>query len=45
MGGWTEFAVAMFPHLLEHHIRRKREVPKLLSIKPSKEELEEKEER
>jgi pyruvate-formate lyase len=27
MGGWTEFAVAMFPHLLEHHIRRRREIP------------------
>lgn len=24
MGGWTEFAVAMFPNLLEHHIRRFR---------------------
>ena len=28
MGGWSEFAVAMFPHLLEHHIRRKREIEK-----------------
>lgn len=26
MGGWTEFAVAMFPHLLEQHIRRVREI-------------------
>jgi hypothetical protein len=23
-GGWSEFLVAMFPHLLEHHIRRVR---------------------
>jgi pyruvate-formate lyase len=27
MGGWTEFAVAMFPSLLEQHIRRRRSVP------------------
>jgi pyruvate-formate lyase len=33
MGGWSEFAVAMFPNLLEHHIRRKREIPRLLEPK------------
>lgn len=27
MGGWTEFAVAMFPNLLEQQIRRVRSVP------------------
>lgn len=26
MGGWSEFAVAMFPELLEQHIRRLREI-------------------
>ena len=26
MGGWTEFTVAIFPHLLKQHVRRVREV-------------------
>lgn len=33
MGGWSEFAVAMFPSLLEQHIRRVREIHPVNSLK------------
>lgn len=34
MGGWTEFAVAMFRGLLEQHIRRLRTTPTVSLMKP-----------
>jgi pyruvate-formate lyase len=40
MGGWTEFAVAMFPELLEQQIRRVREIHPArgpLAIEPAEE--------
>lgn len=40
MGGWTEFAVAMFPHLLEQHIRRVREIHPAIVDKEEKEEID-----
>lgn len=27
-GGWSEFGIALFPDLLEHHIRRRRSLAK-----------------
>lgn len=40
MGGWSEFAVAMFPNLLEQHIRRVREIHPIVTAVPLKNEEE-----